>query len=127
MIKIQVATTEAPSAAGPYSQGITAGGLVFVSGQIPVDNIGVICTGDITAQTELVIKNLSAVLKAAGSSLDNVIKTTVYLKDLKDFATVNAIYAKHFNSPFPARSCVEVSRLPKDVLLEIEAVAVKNA
>lgn len=127
MKKNQVSTNEAPAAIGPYSQGITAGDLIFVSGMIPVDKTGILITGDIILQTEQVMKNLSAVLTAAGSSLNNVLKTTVYLKDLKNFATVNEIYAKYFKSPYPARSCIEVSRLPKDVLLEIEAVAVKNA
>jgi len=127
MKKIQVSTNEAPKAAGPYSQGITAGDLVFVSGMIPVDKAGVLVTGGIKEQIKQVMENLSAVLNAAGSSLDNVLKTTIYLNDMNNFATVNEMYGKYYKTPYPAGSCVEVSRLPKDVLIEIEAVAVKNA
>lgn len=118
-----VNTNEAPAAIGPYSQAIISNGTVYTSGQIPIDPItNGIEAACIEMQTEQVIKNLSAVLKASGSDLEKVIKTTCYLKDIKDFAAFNAIYEKYFIGK-PARSCVEVSALPKGALVEIEAIA----
>lgn len=116
-------TKNAPAAVGPYSQAIVADKIVYTSGQIPLDPVsGVIEASDIEAQTKQVIHNLSAVLEAAGSSLDRVIKTTCFLKNIEDFAAFNAIYAEYFKGK-PARSCVEVSNLPKGALVEIEAIA----
>jgi len=119
-----IATKQAPSAIGPYSQAIRANGFVFASGQIPIDPAtGNIISGSIAEQTERVLTNVSEILKAAGSGLDRVVKTTVFLKNMTDFATMNEIYAKFFTTAPPARSTVEVARLPKDVLVEIEVVA----
>jgi 2-iminobutanoate/2-iminopropanoate deaminase len=119
-----VATSHAPAAIGPYSQGIRCGQLVFVSGQIPLDPAtGKILEGDIAAQTEGVLKNLAAILEAAGSSLSRVLKTTVYLVDINEFAAVNEVYARFFAECPPARATVQVARLPRDVRVEIEAVA----
>jgi len=124
MKKEIVSTEDAPAAIGPYSQAIKAAGLVFVSGQIPLDPVSGEIAGDsIEAQTERVMKNLEAVLKAAGSHLDKVIKTTIYLTDLNDFALVNGIYGSYFNDSPPARATVEVSGLPKGVKVEIDAIA----
>ncbi|HHW11614.1 MAG TPA: RidA family protein [Firmicutes bacterium] len=118
-----VQTDKAPAAIGPYSQAIVAGNLVYTSGQIPLSpDDGTVVGEDIRTQTEAVIKNLQAVLEAAGSSLQQVIKTTCYLSDLSDFAAFNEVYARYFPNK-PARSCVEVSRLPREVLVEIEAIA----
>lgn len=117
-------TTNAPAAIGPYSQAIKINSLVFTSGQIPIDPAtGEIVSGDVKAQTEQALKNLEAVLAAAGSSLNKVAKTTLFIKDMNDFASINDVYAKFFQEVSPARSTVEVARLPKDVLIEIEAVA----
>jgi 2-iminobutanoate/2-iminopropanoate deaminase len=119
-----VATAKAPEAIGPYSQAIKANGLVFSSGQIPVDPAtGRIVDGDVAVQTERVLKNLEEILTAAGSSLERVVKTTVFLEDMADFAAMNAVYARFFSKEPPARSTVEAARLPKDVLVEIEAIA----
>jgi len=119
-----VSTDKAPAAIGPYSQAIKAGGFVFTSGQIPIDPAsGKIEASDITGQTEQVMKNLEAVLKAAGSDFSKVVKTTIFLVDLAHFATVNEIYAKRFSKEPPARSCIQVAKLPKDSLVEIEMVA----
>lgn len=118
-----VATDSAPRAIGPYSQAVVVNGMVFTSGQIPLTADGRLVSGDIGEQTEQVIRNLRAVLEAAGASLANVVKTTVFLKDMQDFEKMNEVYEKHFSGHKPARSCVEVSRLPKDVRIEIEAVA----
>ncbi len=119
-----VATKDAPQAIGPYSQAIKSGGLVFCSGQIALDPAsGQIVAGDVAAQTERVLKNLAAVLKAAGSAMNKVVKTTVFLKNMGDFAAMNEVYGKHFQAPFPARSTVEAARLPKDVLVEIDVIA----
>ena len=122
-----ISTEKAPAAIGPYSQAIkTAAGLIFVSGQIPLHSLtGEIVKGGIEEQTAQVLENLKAIVEAAGSSLAKVVKTTVYLADIQDFATVNAIYAKYFTADAPARSCVAVASLPKDGLYEIEAIAVK--
>lgn len=119
-----VATKEAPQAIGPYSQAIKAGGFVFVSGQIPlVPATGEMVQGGIEVQTEQVLKNLAAILKAAGSSLNAVVKTTVYITNIADFAKVNEVYAKFFVKDCPARVCVEVSNLPKGALIEIDVIA----
>lgn len=124
-MKKVISTTKAPAAIGPYSQAIEANGFVFASGQIPVDpETGVIPEG-IEAQAEQVMKNMKNLLEAAGTSIDQVVKTSVFIKNMDDFATINSIYAKYFEKDCPARSCVEIARLPKDVLLEMEAIAVK--
>ena len=118
-----VATNKAPAAIGPYSQAQIVGNLVYTSGQIGIDpSIGAIVEG-LEAQAEQVFTNLSELLKAAGSDMSKVVKTTVFIKNMNDFAAINAVYAKYFTEPFPARSCVEVARLPKDVLLECEVIA----
>jgi len=121
-----VSTPAAPKALGPYSQALVAGGFVFCSGQIPIDpETNSIKAVTVEEQTRQSIKNLSAVLEAAGSSLSNVVKTTVFIKDMNDFAAVNGVYAEMFGDTKPARSCVEVARLPKDVKVEIECIAAK--
>ena len=121
----EIKTTKAPGAIGPYSQAIEVNGLVYTSGQIGIDPApGAIVEG-VEAQAHQVCKNLTELLKAAGTSMDNVVKTTVFIKDMNDFGTVNGIYAQYFTEPYPARSCVEVARLPKDVLVEIEVIAEK--
>ncbi len=119
-----VITEHAPQAIGPYSQAIKAGGFVFVSGQIPIDPAtGLIAQSEVAAQTDRVLQNLKAILTAAGTSLDNVVKTTVFLKSMGDFAAMNEVYARFWKKAPPARSTVEVSRLPKDVLVEIDVIA----
>lgn len=119
-----VATGGAPKAIGPYSQAIKANGMVFCSGQIALDpNTNQIIEGDVVAQTNRVLQNLTAVLKQAGSGLDKVVKTSVFLKSMGDFAAMNEAYGKYFTSNPPARSTVEVARLPKDVLVEIDVIA----
>ena len=121
-----VYTEKAPAAVGPYSQAIACCGFLFVSGQIPVDpEAGTIPEG-IEAQTDLAMRNLSAVLQAGGCGMADVLKTTVFIRNMDDFATINTIYAKYMNGHAPARACVEVSRLPKGVLVEVEAIAVVN-
>lgn len=119
-----VESPKAPKAIGPYSQGVEAGGFVFVSGQIPMDSQGAIVGGGIQAQTERCIQNVAAVLESAGLGLADVVKTTVYMTDLGQFPAMNEVYAKHFKAPFPARATVQVSALPKGALIEIEAVAI---
>ena len=122
--KSVVATEQAPAAIGPYSQAIKAGEFVFTSGVIPLDPVsGDIVGTDIAAQTERVMASLKAVLEAAGSSLENVVKTTCFLQDLADFAAFNAVYSQSFTSEPPARSTVQVAKLPREVLVEVEAVA----
>jgi 2-iminobutanoate/2-iminopropanoate deaminase len=117
-------TTKAPAAIGPYSQGIQLGNLVFTSGQIPFNpETGTFAAGNIEEQTHQALKNLKAVLEEGGAELATVIKTTVFIKDMNDFGKINAIYGTYFPTNPPARSCVEVARLPKDVSIEIEAVA----
>ncbi|MEK9165946.1 MAG: Rid family detoxifying hydrolase [Patescibacteria group bacterium] len=124
MSKIQIlATLKVPAAVGPYSQAVKAGGFAFCSGQIPLTSQGELIAGDIKAQTRQVLKNLQAVLKAAGSSLANVVKTTVYLSDIQNFAEFNQAYAEFFKNNYPARSVCESPHLPKGVMVEIEAVA----
>lgn len=123
-MKERIATEQAPAAIGPYSQGIRAAGLVVTSGQLPIDPAtGAFAGTDIAAQTRQSLKNVQAVLEASGSSLDKVLKTTVFLKDMGDFAAMNEVYASFFPGEAPARSAVEVARLPKDALVEIEALA----
>ncbi len=119
-----VSTDKAPKALGPYSQGIKAGGLVFCSGQIPFNpDTGELVLGSITEQTSQVLSNLKSVLEAAGTSLGNVVKVTVFLKDMDDFGEMNTEYAKWFSDEPPARAAVQVARLPKDVGIEVEAIA----
>jgi 2-iminobutanoate/2-iminopropanoate deaminase len=118
-----VHTTEAPAAIGPYSQGIVLNNLFFSSGQIPLTKDGVMLDGDVKEQTHQVFRNLEAVLKEAGSSLDQVIKATVFIKDMNEFAEINEVYGQYFADHKPARSCVEVARLPKDAKVEIEVIA----
>jgi 2-iminobutanoate/2-iminopropanoate deaminase len=122
-----IATDRAPQAIGPYSQAVRAGNQIYCSGQIPIDPAtGSIIDGDISAQTRQVLTNLSQVLQAAGASLDHVVKTTVYLADMGDFAAMNAVYATFFTSPAPARSTVQAARLPRDARVEIDVIAVMS-
>ena len=124
VIKEIVATGDAPQAIGPYSQAIRHNGLVFCSGQIPLDPAtGQVIAGGVAEQTARVLENLKSVLEAAGAGLDSVVKTTVFVKDLAEFGAMNEVYAKYFAAGAPARSTVEVARLPKDVKVEIEAIA----
>ena len=125
-MKKVIRTDAAPAPVGPYSQAIVAQGLVFVAGQISLDpKTGeIVGAGDIAAQTDRALTSMKAVLEAAGSSIEDVVKTTVFLKDMNDFAAMNAVYAKHFEQEnAPARMCVEVARLPKDLLIEIDCIA----
>ena len=125
MEKEIVRTDQAPAAIGPYSQAVKLGEFIFASGQIAIDpTSGEIVQGDIKDQTRQVLKNLKAVLNAAGSSLERVVKATVFITNMEEFASMNEVYAEFFTDQPPARACVEVSRLPKDVLVEIEAIAV---
>ena len=124
-MKKVISTGKAPQAIGPYSQAIEAGGFVFASGQIPVNPATGEIPEGIEAQAEQVLLNVKNLLEAAGSSLENVVKTTVFIRDMNDFGKVNAVYAGYFKEDCPARSCVEVSALPKGVLMEMEAIAVK--
>lgn len=119
-----ISTSEAPQAIGPYSQAVRVGNLVFLSGQIPIDpSTGNFVEGGIAEQTEQALKNISAVLLAAGTSLENVVKTTVFLADMNDFAAMNEVYGRFFNENPPARATVEAARLPRDARVEIEAIA----
>lgn len=128
MEKKRIHTNNAPAAVGPYSQAIRVGDYVFTAGQVALDPAtGELVGGDVAAQTEQVMSNLRAVLTAAGSGLGQVIKTTVFLQSMGDFAAMNAVYARHFPEPFPARSTVEVGALPKGGLVEIECVALVAA
>ena len=123
-IRQAVATDKAPKAIGPYSQGIKAGNLLFISGQVPIDPAtGNIIEGDIKAQTDRVMRNLSAILDAAGASMDHVVRCTVYLADMNDFAAMNDVYGGYFSSPAPARSTIQAARLPKDARVEIDVIA----
>lgn len=126
-IQTIIATDQAPAAIGPYNQAIKANGIVYTAGQIPLDPAtGEVVSGDISAQTERVLQSLSAVLQAAGSSLDRVVKTTCFLTDLNDFPAFNAVYAKYFAEGAPARSTVQVSKLPRGVAVEVEAIALAD-
>ncbi|MBB6447477.1 RidA family protein [Bacillus benzoevorans] len=118
-----VNTTEAPAAIGPYSQGIIVNNMLYTSGQIPLTAEGELVNGDVKVQTHQVFKNLQAILSEAGAALDTVVKATVFIKDMNDFGAVNEVYGEYFSTHKPARSCVEVARLPKDVLVEIEVIA----
>ena len=123
-MKTIISTERAPKAIGPYSQAVVSNGWAFLSGQIPLDPAtNQIITGDIATQTERVLENLKSVLEAAGSSLDRVVKTTVYLKDMGEFAKMNEVYGRYFASNAPARATVEAARLPRDVSVEIDCVA----
>jgi 2-iminobutanoate/2-iminopropanoate deaminase len=123
-MKHTIATAQAPQAIGPYSQAVVSNGIAYLSGQIPLDPVtGQIVEGDIAAQTARVLENLKAVLAACGSSLEQVLKTTVYLKDLGEFARMNEVYARYFSATPPARSTVEVARLPREARIEIDAIA----
>lgn len=125
-MKKEVKTDKAPQAIGPYSQAIEANGFIFASGQIAIDPAtGELSTGGIEEQTRRVLQNLQAVLEAAGSSLDKAVKCTVFLQDLNDFAKMNAVYGEFFKPSYPARATVQVARLPRDVKIEIEAIALK--
>lgn len=123
MDKAIICTEKAPAAIGPYSQAVKIGNLMFISGQIPIDPAtGNVVEGDIQAQTRQCIKNLQAICEAAGANLQDIVKTSVFIKDMNQFVKINEIYAEFFNTEPPARACVEVSCLPKNVLIEIEAV-----
>lgn len=120
-----ISTDKAPSAIGPYSQAIAAGNFIYTSGQIPINPVsGIVDALDIESQTRQALENLKNVLEASGSRLSKIIKTTVFIKNMNDFSQINKVYSEYFTGTYPARSCVEVSRLPKDVLIEIEAVAI---
>lgn len=119
-----IAAPGAPGAIGPYSPAIRAGNLIFLSGQIPLDSTGTLVTGDVGAQTEQVMLNIGVLLKAAGAGFEHVVRTTVFLLDMNDFAMMNAVYGRFVVDPPPARSTVQVTRLPRDVRVEIDAIAV---
>lgn len=119
-----IAAPGAPGAIGPYSPAIRAGNLIFLSGQIPLDSTGTLVTGDVGAQTEQVMLNIGVLLKAAGAGFEHVVRTTVFLLDMNDFAMMNAVYGRFVVDPPPARSTVQVARLPRDVRVEIDAIAV---
>lgn len=124
MVKEVISTTNAPGAIGPYSQGVKLGNLMFVSGQTPLDPATMkIAEGDVQCQARQCLKNIKAILEAGNTSLDNVLKSTVFIKDMNNFGKVNEIYGQYFTKNQPARSCVEVARLPMDVLVEIEVIA----
>jgi 2-iminobutanoate/2-iminopropanoate deaminase len=123
-VRQAVSTPSAPKAIGPYSQAIRAGSLLFVSGQVPIDPAtGQIVNGDIAAQTHRVFQNIGEILKAGGASFDHVVRTTVFLADMNDFAAMNEAYATYFTTPAPARATVQVSRLPRDARVEIDVIA----
>lgn len=123
-MKTIISTPKAPAAIGPYSQAVLVNGMLFTSGVIPIDpETNTLVEGDVTVQARQAIGNLKNLIEASGSSMDKVVKTTVFIKDMNDFGKINDIYKDFFTSDFPARSCVEVARLPKDVLVEIEAIA----
>ena len=124
-MKTIISTPKAPAAIGPYSQAVLVNGMLFTSGVIPIDpETNTLVQGDVEAQARQAIGNLKNLIEASGSSMEKVVKTTVFNKDMNDFGKINDIYKEFFTSDFPARSCVEVARLPKDVLIEIEAIAV---
>ena len=126
-MKNVIKTDKAPQAIGPYSQAIEVNGMVYTSGVVPIDPAtGEVVAGDIKVQATRVFDSMKALLEAAGSSCENVVKTTVFIKDMNAFSALNEIYATYFTGIFPARSCVEVARLPKDVLIEMEAIAIKK-
>ena len=121
-----ISTDKAPAAIGPYSQAIEVNGMIYTSGMIPIDpSTGELVTGSVEAQAEQAFENLCHLVEDSGSKVENIVKTTVFIKEMNDFGKINEIYKKYYKEPFPARSCVEVARLPKDVLLEVEAIAWK--
>ncbi|MEE8592599.1 MAG: Rid family detoxifying hydrolase [Candidatus Bipolaricaulota bacterium] len=121
MTKLQLHTDDAPAAVGPYSQGISAGRLIFTSGQLPMKN-GILITDDVAEAARASLENVAAILKEGHATLFDVVKVTIFLKDMDDFSAVNAVYEEFFPQPYPARSCIEVARLPLDAILEIEAI-----
>lgn len=123
MSKQEIATTSAPAAIGPYSQGVAVGNTVYVSGQLPIDPATGNMPQEIAAQTRQSLTNISEILKAQGLTMDNVVKVTVLMQDLSGFTAMNEVYAEFFTAPFPARAAFEVAKLPKDALVEIEAIA----
>ena len=123
MAKKAIETSKAPGAVGPYSQGIRAGDLVFVSGQLPANAEGVLIIDDIAAATRQSLENVNAVLSAAGAQMSDVVKATVFLTDMGDFSAMNKVYGEFFSDPFPARACIEVAALPKGAKVEIEVIA----
>lgn len=124
-MKTIISTAKAPAAIGPYSQAVLVNGMLFTSGVIPIDpETNMLVQGDVEVQARQAIGNLKNLIEASGSAMDKVVKTTVFIKNMNDFGKINDIYKEFFTSDFPARSCVEVARLPKDVLIEIEAIAV---
>lgn len=125
-MKTIINTDKAPQAIGPYSQAVEVNGMIYTSGIIPINPVdGTLVTGSVEEQAEQALKNLKALVEESGSSMEQVIKTTVFIKDMNDFAKINEVYARYFTDNYPSRSCVEVARLPKDVLIEIEAIAIK--
>lgn len=126
MERTVISTADAPQAIGPYSQAISIGDLLFCSGQIPLTAEGALVEGDITVQTRQVLENVKALLASAGSSLERVVKTTVFLADMNEFAAMNQVYAEYFTEAPPARSTVQVARLPRDVRVEIEVIALRG-
>lgn len=125
-MKKEISTKNAPAAIGPYSQAIEVNGMIYTSGMIPINpQTGELVTGSVEEQAEQAFGNLKALVEASGSSMDKVVKTVVFIQNMDDFTKINAIYEKYFTEPYPARSCVEVARLPKDVALEVEAVTIK--
>lgn len=122
MTKLQLRADDAPAAVGPYSQGISVGRLVLTSGQLPMKN-GVLITDDVAKAARASLENVAAILKVGHAALSDVVKVTIFLKDMDDFPAVNAVYGEFFPQPYPARSCIEVARLPLDAILEIEAIA----
>lgn len=125
-MKTEIRTSNAPAAIGPYSQAIEVNGMIYTSGMIPINpQTGELITGSVEEQAKQAFSNLKALIEASGSSMDKVVKTVVFIKNMDDFSKINAIYEDFFTSPYPARSCVEVARLPKDVAIEVEAIAIK--
>ncbi|WP_310601955.1 RidA family protein [Anaerosporobacter sp.] len=125
-MKTIISTDKAPQAIGPYSQAVEVNGMIYTSGMIPINPVdGTLVTGPVEEQAEQALKNLKILIEESGSTMDKVIKTTVFIKDMNDFVKINEVYARYFTENCPARSCVEVARLPKDVLIEIEAIAIK--
>lgn len=122
-MKEAISSTDAPKAVGPYSQAISAGELLFVAGQIPLDPAGQMVEGDVAVQTRRVLDNIGAILKASGLSFTDVVRTTVFLADMSDLAAMNQVYGTYFSEPYPARATVQVARLPRDARIEIEAIA----
>lgn len=125
-MKQQISSTKAPKALGPYSAGVLIEGLVFLSGQLGVDTNGILVSEDVVEQTKKAFENIGVLLEVSGLIYDDIVKTTVLLSDMNDFAKVNEEYAKYFNEPFPARSCFEVAKLPKNAKVEIECIAIKK-